>query len=518
MSKQQGAAGSTWAVGHKSIHMIASLASGAFVGKVLGFVREILMARVFGASLITDSFRSSSTAVAMPLIPMQNEGVPAVIIPMHLSWQKDGTAPRKLAALCAGLSMIALAIMLTLQISGSWGIRLLVGRMEPEGQALTLQIFRVMAFWMPASVLLNCLAAAEIATGRSRIAALRPTILNLSVIAGIVLFGLTGHLYFLPLFFALSFNLLAAYGVWSLRADGSLDPSGLEINLIVDVCKEFARRLRPLLLQPLAEQGQVWLERFIASGFVVGTLGSIDFARTLTDSAVLLIGQPIGMAVLASASSKEARHSITSIATPLMVIAIPGAIFLAVFAPDIVGLVFARGAFDETAVRLTSGALRGIAMGIWAATLGSILMRFLNLAGRNREAALVLASAFAGNAVVNIIAWKIVGSSGDGSYLIGLGEAMRGLILLAGTAVLLEVHWPLLRLGRQLLPAAATALILCLSVQVGCKGTWPHLTFGTIACMASIVVAARHAMPEQLNLTVAHLVARAKSFRLRFHS
>ena len=71
-----------------AVRMVTLLASGALLGKLLGFARELLMARVFGASLIADSFRGAGTAVMMPLIPMQNEGVPAVMIPMHRTWQK----------------------------------------------------------------------------------------------------------------------------------------------------------------------------------------------------------------------------------------------------------------------------------------------------------------------------------------------------------------------------------------------------------------------------------------------
>src|SRR5258706_2074409 len=83
------------------IRMVTMLASGAVLGKMLGFARELLMARVFGATLIADSFRGSVTAVIMPLNPLQNESVPAVLIPMQ------GRAPENSAALCVGLTLTA---------------------------------------------------------------------------------------------------------------------------------------------------------------------------------------------------------------------------------------------------------------------------------------------------------------------------------------------------------------------------------------------------------------------------
>jgi putative peptidoglycan lipid II flippase len=479
--------------------MVTLLASGALLGKLLGFARELLMARVFGASLIADSFRGSGTAVMMPLIPMQNEGVPAVMIPMHRAWAEQGRAPEYFAALCAGLTGVAALIALAIEVSGSWWVSLIVGRMEPEGQRLALMFVRVMALWMPASVLLNCLSAAEIATGRSRVTALRPTVLNACVMTGIVLYAATGTLLFLPVLFALSFNLLGAWATWTLWREGMLDPKGLRPRLIATVMREFGRRLRPLMAQPLAEQGQVWLERIVASGFAVGTIASIDYARTLTDSAALLIAQPIGMAVLYKGISENPRGSALSMAAPLLAVTVPGSVFLAVFAEDIVRLVFARGAFDETAVTLTAGALRGIAFGLWAATLGMILLRFLNNAGRNGRAALILASAYAANAALNVLALRLVGPSENGSIFIGIGEASRGLVLLLGAAFALKALWPLSRLLALCVPLAAGMAALCLLVQQSWSGLWAHLLAGGFVCLATMALAALVLMPGEVS-------------------
>ncbi len=481
-----------------AVRMVAFLASGALIGKILGFARELLMARVFGASLIADSFRGAGTAVLIPLVPMQSEGVPAVMIPMHRAWQEEGRAPQHFAALCAGLTAIAALIAAAIWASGSWWVSMVVGRMSPEGQSLTLTFIRVMAFWMPASVLLNCLSAAEIATGRSRIAALRPIALNTCVMTGIVLYAVTGTLIYLPVLFALSFNVLGAWGVWTLWREGALDPKGLRTGLILIVLGEFLHRLRPLLLQPLAEQGQVWLERIVASGFAVGTIASVDYARTLTDSAVLLIAQPIGMAVLYQGISAKPRDAALSIARPLLAVTVPGAVFLAVFAPDIVTLVFARGAFDETAVTLTGGTLRGIALGLWATTLGMVLLRFLNNAGRNGIAAMILAGAYAANAGLNLVAWSVIGPSGDGSILIGAGEAVRGLVLLAGTALALGAFLPVMRLIAVSGALAALMAALCIVIQEAWTGLWAHLLLGGLACLATIMLAGLLLMPGQI--------------------
>ena len=74
----------------------AILISGALASKVLGFGREILMAQVLGASLVADGFRGAITAVMLPLAFLQNESVPAIMIPMHRDAMKAGNAPQQI--------------------------------------------------------------------------------------------------------------------------------------------------------------------------------------------------------------------------------------------------------------------------------------------------------------------------------------------------------------------------------------------------------------------------------------
>ncbi len=470
--------------------LAALLMGGALLGKVLGFAREILMAKVLGASLVADSFRGGMTAVLLPLLMLQNEGVPAILIPMYRNWLPSGQAPKRFAALSVALFFVSVGIFVLLQAMAPFWVSLVVGGFSADGQALTLQFVRIMALAMPASVLLNCLAAAEIALGRSRITSLRSAVVNIAVIAGVVTLALTGRTTAIAWCFAGAFNLLGGWALWTLLRDGVLDPEGLTYPAVGAACLDFFRRLRPLVVQPLAEQGQVWIERLIASGLAVGTVATLDYARTLTDSAILLVSQPVGLAVLAAGPSNDPRQQMEALARPVLTIALPISVFLVVFAPEVVELVFRRGAFGDHAVLLTSQALSGIAAGLWAATLGWILLRMLNSAGRNSRAAAILACAYGANAVLSFVVVPWLGGLG-----LGLGEAARGVVLLVGTALSLGC---LLPLGRVLLLAApVTGLLLAVEVAVHFEvsGLLPRLLVGGLACAGAILLSAALLMP-----------------------
>ena len=463
--------------------LVILLMGGALLGKVLGFVREVLIARILGASLVADSFRGALTGVLLPLILLQNEGVPAILIPLHKAWTVQGRAVPRFTALTVALTLVATAVMLVLEIFAHVWVDLILGGFSADGQALTLSFFRVMALAMPASVMLNCLAAAEISRGRSRLTSIRSSVLNLSVIVGIVLLSITGQLETLAWSFAAAFNLLGIWGVYTLARDGMLSMRGLTAGDVGSAVVEFFGRLRPLLVQPLAEQGQVWLERLLASALRVGSVASLDYARTLTDSAILLVSQPVGYAVLSAGPRPNARAQMEAITRPILAVAVPASLFLVMFAPEVVRLVFARGAFNEHAVTLTSETLRGISAGLWAATLGWILVRMLNSTGRNALAAMILAGAYAANAGADVFIVPLLGNLG-----IGLAEAVRGLVLLVGTALALRCGGPLMRLLALAAPGAILFALAGLVIDHSVNGAVPRLGWGLVAGAATVAL------------------------------
>ncbi|MDB5500315.1 MAG: putative virulence factor MviN-like protein [Tardiphaga sp.] len=473
----------------------AALISGALASKVLGFGREILMAQVLGASLVADGFRGAATAVMLPLAFLQNESVPAIMIPMHRDALKDGDGPRRLAALTVALTGIAVILTLIIEALGERWIHVFVGGFTPEGRNLTLDFVRIMALGMPASAMINVLAAGEIALGRTRLTNIRASLLNIAVLMGIALLAMSGNSHTLAWSFAIAFNALGVWGLFTMWREGVLSFRGLTWASVWAAGREFLRRLRPLLALPLAEQGNVWMERALASRITTGAVASLDYARTLTESALLLISQPVGLAVLSSHPPKDPAAQIESIARPILALALPASMFLVMFAPEIVRLVFFRGAFNEQALLLTSGALRGIAVGLWAATLGWILIRILNGAGRNFAAAVIIVTAYTVNIAVNLLTFYILDAGGSGTLLLGLGETVRGIILLAGVVIALDSRRKLLFLIFIASFPAALMALLGWQVHQHFDGTFQRLFAGGVAYMACIALAVALLMP-----------------------
>lgn len=474
------------------------LMAGAIFSKALGFVREISMAHVFGASIIADGFRAAVTGSMLPLALLQNESVPTILIPMHRGWQESGNAPKNFAALTVALTIVGVIIMSLVIGFGAIFVSLMVGGFSAEAQSITLQFLRVMALGMPASVMLNVLASGEIALGRSRLTTIRASLLNISVIVGLLILVLTEWRSALAWSFALAFNGLGVWGLTTLILDGSLDFRDLSVADVGRAAYQFWLRLRPLLAVPVADQANVWFERILASRLAVGAVASLDYARTITDSAVLFVSQPLGLALLSATPTTDYNAKMQAIARPLLAIALPASVYLGLFAPDIARLVFSRGAFNETAVQLTSQAMRGIAFGLWASTLGWILLRLLNSVGRNTTAALILVAAYLSNLATNLVFSNIPSLHEYGPLLLGLSETVRGVVLLSATALAMRCGLKLLYLiGLAAIPAVAMAafgVIVMSSVQE----TLPRLALAGVVCICAMILGGRVLAPALL--------------------
>ena len=474
---------------HSTRRFTAILMGGALASKFLGFGREIMMAHVLGASLVADGFRGASAAVMIPLAFLQNESLPAIMIPMHRDALREGNAARSFGALTVALTLMGVVMALAVEALGELWVGAVVGGFTAAGRSLTLQFVHIMALGMPASVMLNVLASGEIALGRTRLTNIRASILNISALAGIAVLASTGNVHALAWSFTGAFNGLAAWGLWTLCREGALSFEGLTAADIVGTAKKFLLRLRPLFALPLAEQGNVWVERLLASRITTGAVASLDYARTLTESALLLISQPVGLAVLSNHPPKDMRAQIETIARPVLTLALPASAFVVMFAPEIVRLIFFRGAFGEEAAALTSQALRGIAFGLWAATLGWILIRILNGAGRNALAAMIIVSAYAVNIVANVALSEFTRAGHSGLLMIGLGETSRSLVLLGGVIFALEGRRKLVALILTAMVPAALMAFLGWQVHLVFAGIYERLIAGVAAYVGCVAFA-----------------------------
>ncbi len=233
---------------------------------------------------------------------------------------------------------IAMILMVELQALGERAVDALVGGFSAEGRSLTLDFIRIMALGMPASAMINVLAAGEIALGRTRLTNIRASILRHRRADGHRTGRCVRQLPYAGWVVLGCLQRARRTGALHDVAQGVLSFKGLSLSSVLASGRQFFRRLRPLLVL-VAEQANIWIER--AAG-IAGRdrCGGLAGLCTHADRKRVAADQSAGRAGGVSHTPKDVGAQIEGIARPILALAVPASVFLAMFAPEIVRLVF----------------------------------------------------------------------------------------------------------------------------------------------------------------------------------
>lgn len=481
------------------------------LSRVLGLVRDQVMAAMFGAGFDSDAF---NTAFRVPnlLRDLFAEGaMSASFIPTFTEYdQKRGAA--EAWALGRQLMMTLLVVLLGLCVVG-WVfapqfMRLLAGGFAayPGKLELTSKLFTIMLPFLPFVALAAAAMGMLNARGVFGVPALAPALLNV----GMIVFGLA----LIPV----------------CRPFGQPPIVAMAIGVVLGAAIQFA-----VQLPPLAKQGfRLRLEwpqwhpgvRRVAWLMIPATIGlaatnvnilvSNNIASRLAQGSVTwlycafrLMQLPIGIFGVALATVSMPALSRAAVARDLpglkntlsaavrlvVLLTVPAAVFLAVTSEPVIALLFEHGRFHAEATRQTAGALVMYCIGLpFFAAIGIFTRTFYAL-GDTRTPMQASLVSVALNVALNLL---LVGP------LAGLGLAHRGLALAASVAAAANLLQLALYLRRRIggfeaRRIAATLLrVLAASITAGLAlalalratgGAWHHghaRVLGTV--VAAIVV------------------------------
>jgi putative peptidoglycan lipid II flippase len=418
-----------------ALHIVWHMMRGAVAGKFLGFLREIATATVLGISALADAFRAAAVAVTVPVMMITNSVLPAVMIPEFRRWEESGRAPAILSSL---LAVVFVASSLAAGVLFVWAdawVGMLVPGFEEDTRAQTVAFVRVMLLATPMFLVSTVVLCAEVALGRCRAGPLQQVFSNASVIFGLFLFALTGEPLLIGWCFAFAFVLLALYGVRHLHSLGMIELAGVRPGLGLRAIGQLGRRGGFLFLQPVIIGITLIVERVIASGLATGAVAALDYARAISATSVVLVGVPLGMAVLAQdyqAEPSKARAHFRRIAIFSFAFGVPGAVVLVLLAPEIVTVLLQRGVFQADATAVTATILVGFGFGFWGEVLQDLLVKMLNAQGRNNTAMLAVGAGFSVQIAFLFLAVPVLGLVG-----LGLATALRAGVTVIASALLL---------------------------------------------------------------------------------
>lgn len=364
---------------------LATVSSLTFVSRVLGFVRDAIIARVFGAGAATDAF---FVALKLPnlLRRLFAEGAFAqAFVPILAEYKnRRGYEETRLLVdhVAAALGLALLAVSAIGVIAAPLLIYLTAPGFaaSPDKYALAVDLLRI-TFPYILFIALTAFAGGILNTySRFSVPALTPALLNLSFIG----FALFGAPYFDPPIAALAWAVFVG-GVLQLAFQVPfllrlrLLPR-FRLNLRDSGVWRVVKQMGPAIFGVSIGQLSLVINNIFASFLVSGSVSWLYYADRLMEFPTGLLGVALGTILLPSLS----RHYVSSSADDYsrlidwglritLLLAAPAALALALLAIPLIATLFQYGAFSATDAYATRDALVAYSVGL----LGLILVKIL---------------------------------------------------------------------------------------------------------------------------------------------
>lgn len=408
---------------------VRTLLFGGVASKALGVARELLTAALFGTGPIAVAYRLAQAAFLIPLHGFFSETFNAGFTPAYARTRHSDEARSRVlfAAMHAVVLGVSLSVGALVLLAAAQWVRVLAPGFDAATARLAAQMVAVLALTMPFYALTGLYAAAQLAAGDARMTAARAAAQNVGLIGGTALAWWLGEPVLIAAGFLAAYVALAGFGLRAMLARGlELWPRRGEWPLARELLGGVWKAVRVLLLVPVLLQVHFVVERRVASLVSDGAVAALDYARFLSDTAVLLLAVPFGLAGLgAMATMTDARFRSTARRSLRMLLyaGLPVSLAAAVHGETIVRAVFARGAFDAESVAATAAILQWLAIGLWAQLVGYAGAKFLSARNGNTRLIGVYAAAVACNVALNLALYPLVGTAA-----LGISAAAYGLV------------------------------------------------------------------------------------------
>lgn len=375
---------------------LATLAS-----RVLGLVREQIMAGLFGASLATDAF---NVAFRIPnlLRDLFAEGaLSSAFVPTFTALHArdgDDAAWRFARQLLSTLFLVLLAVTIALWIAAPALVRLFAPGFAaiPGKLELTVTLTRVMLPFLPAVALAAAAMGMLNARGRFGVPALAPLMLNVGMIVfGVGLIPVCQRLG-QPAILGMAWGVTIGGALQFLVQLPALHRLGFRLRLERPTFPPAVRRVAALMAPAAvglgATQINLLVSTLIASLLPQGSVSWLWYAFRLMQLPIGVFGvalATVSLPALSRAAALGDRAALTGTLSAtlrlVLLLTIPAAFTLAALAGPLVALLYEHGRFAASDTRQTAGALVLYCVGLPAYAAVSVLTRAFYALGDPRR-------------------------------------------------------------------------------------------------------------------------------------
>lgn len=366
----------------KSTSVVASM---TMVSRVLGFIRDMVTAQIFGAGAAFDAF---SVAFRIPnlLRRLFAEGsFSQAFVPVLSEYQKKQSpeeVKKFINAISGTLGFILLCTTVIAIIGAPWIVRIFAPGFASDGERFDLAVTMLrVTFPYLFLISMTAFSGAVLNTyNRFWVAAFTPVFLNISMISAAL--WLAPHMH-IPIV-ALAWGVFIGGVVqwlfqWPFLKRLHLLPRP-RISFRDKGVMRVLKLMVPALFGVSVSQINLLLDSVFASLLIVGSVSWLYYADRLMEFPLGVIGVAISTVILphlsrhhATESHEDFSHTIDWAIRCVLLVGIPAAVVFAVISGPLLSTLFQHGHFDGRAVMMTRKSLIMFALGIAPFMLVKIL-------------------------------------------------------------------------------------------------------------------------------------------------
>ena len=421
--------------------------------RILGLVREQVMAYYFGASDANDAFRVASRIPNLVRDLFAEGAMSAAFIPTFTRQLTQHGRERAFAvanSVINALLLVTGAIVLLGVLFADPLVRIYASEFAdvPGKIELTIFLARIAFPFLTLVAVAAVLMGMLNSLGHFFVPALSPAMFNVAGIAMMLaLIPLAPSLGLQPITIVAIATLVGGVGQLAIQWP-PLRREGFRYRPILDFRDEGLRRVL-LLMGPgtigmAATHINVFVNTVLATGEGTGAVSWLDFAFRLMYLPIGLFGVSIATAATPAISRMVAQRNFSQIRRTLanalglmLFLNLPASIGLIVLAQPIVAVIFEHGEFTAADTAATAAALQLYAIGLVGYSIVRIISPTFYALGRSRVPVIVSAASVVVNVVLNVALVRYMGYRG-----LALGTSLTAIINASVQLFLLrrEIH------------------------------------------------------------------------------
>lgn len=416
--------------GSKIIRAAFIVMAATLVGRVFGFVREMVVASAFGASMETDTILVAFTIPSMAAMALAGT-FNSAFIPVFSSYleREDREAANRMASSMINLIalifvvVIIVALLFAPQLAGA-----LARGFGPRALTLTAELMQVI---FPGLIFIGLagLAGGILNSYRHFLApALGPMVTSVAIIAAIKLLA--------PEMGIMSYaiGITAGYGGQFLVQLPAMGRQGFRYRPVLDLKHPGVQRtlklMVPVLIGAIISQVIILVERRLGSYLVSGSISHLNYASRIFQLPWALFGTAITVPLFPALSAQAARgefgemkQTLTRGINTFALALIPAAVALVALREPVVRLLFERGEFNAQDTVPTALALALYSVGLFPFAAKDILNRAFYALQDTLTPVILTALSVAINIALDMALVRVVGVGG-----LALGASLATLI------------------------------------------------------------------------------------------